>query len=75
MALAFLAVCTSLRQLGLAFWPGPVSEVVTGGLLIAGWVAMWGPLQIFLYDWWPIRHTCRLYAKLAAIPVDLRPTQ
>ena len=24
-------------------------------LLIGGWVAMWRPLEIFLYDWWPIR--------------------
>ena len=23
--------------------------------MIGGWVALWRPLEIFLYDWWPIR--------------------
>ena len=22
-------------------------------LMIGGWVAMWRPLEVFLYDWWP----------------------
>ncbi len=25
--------------------------------MIIGWVAMWRPIEIFLYDWWPI-HNC-----------------
>ena len=24
------------------------------GLIILGWVANWRPVEIFLYDWWPI---------------------
>ena len=35
------------------------------GLLIGGWVAMWRPLEIFLYDWWPIRAEARLYDRLS----------
>ena len=56
--------------MGLA---GPtLSQIVAEGFLILGWVAMWRPLQIFLYDWWPIRHQARLYAKLAAMPVEIQ---
>lgn len=40
-------------------------------LLIGGWVAMWRPLEIFLYDWWPIRREARLYDRLAAMPVRI----
>ena len=29
--------------------------VARESLLIGGWVAMWRPLEVFLYDWWPIR--------------------
>jgi hypothetical protein len=29
-------------------------EILRQGLVIAGWVAMWRPIQIFLYEWWPI---------------------
>jgi hypothetical protein len=38
-------------------------------LAIGGWVAMWRPLEIFLYDWWPIRLERKLYDKLSAMPV------
>jgi hypothetical protein len=40
-------------------------------LLIGGWVAMWRPLEIFLYDWWPIRAEARLFDRLAAMPVRI----
>jgi hypothetical protein len=32
---------------------------------------MWRPLQIFLYDWWPIRHRARVFDKLARTPVSI----
>jgi len=46
-----------------------LAEVFRESLLIGGWVAMWRPLEIFLYDWWPIRAEVRLYDRLAAMPV------
>jgi hypothetical protein len=46
---------------------GPLRE----SLLIGGWVAMWRPLEIFLYDWWPIRADARLYDRLARMPVRI----
>lgn len=33
-------------------------------LTIVGWVAMWRPMQIFLYDWWPLQRQIRMYEKL-----------
>ena len=38
-------------------------------MLIIGWMAMWRPLEIFLYQWVPIRRRCRILAKLAEMPV------
>jgi hypothetical protein len=46
-------------------------ELLREGLLIGGWVAMWRPLEIFLYDWWPIRAEARLYDRLGAMPVRI----
>jgi hypothetical protein len=46
---------------------------VAEGLLIVGWVAMWGPLDIFLYGWWPIYSRCRLFDRLARLEVEMRP--
>jgi hypothetical protein len=38
---------------------------------IGGWVAMWRPIEVFLYDWWPIRAEARLYDRLSAMPVRI----
>ena len=51
-----------------AFGPTPVSSLFRESMIIAGWVAMWRPLQIFLYDWWPIRAERRLYDRLSVMP-------
>jgi hypothetical protein len=72
IGLAFLFVCVVLRQLVLAAKAGAGSEILAEGLLIVGWVAMWRPLEIFLYEWWPIRRRSRILAKLATIPVTVR---
>jgi len=46
-------------------------ELLRESLLIGGWVAMWRPLEFFLYDWWPIRAEARLYDRLATMPVRI----
>jgi hypothetical protein len=48
-----------------------LGEILRESLLIGGWVAMWRPLEIFLYDWWPIRSEARLYDRLSAMPVRI----
>jgi hypothetical protein len=40
-------------------------------LLIGGWVAMWKPLEIFLYDWWPLLSEGRLHDRLSRIEVRI----
>src|SRR5262245_31395326 len=44
---------------------------VRESLIIGGWVALWRPLEIFLYDWWPVRNDARLFDRLSAMPVHL----
>jgi hypothetical protein len=51
--------------------PSGLSQVLHESLLIGGWVAMWRPLEVFLYDWWPIRSEARLFDRLAKMPVRL----
>jgi hypothetical protein len=48
-----------------------LATVIRESLLIGGWVAMWRPLEVFLYDWWPIRAEGRLLRRLAAILVRI----
>jgi hypothetical protein len=72
IGVVFLVVCMTIRQLAFVVPGGTAARIVQEGLLILGWVAMWRPLQVMLYDWWPIRHRARLYARLAAMPVEVR---
>jgi hypothetical protein len=72
--LIFLLCCMLLRELAFSFGYGSVSDIAAEGLLIIGWVAMWRPLEIFLYDWVPIRRRCRILAKLAKMPVIVQAT-
>jgi len=75
MGLGFLAICVVLRQLAGSIMPPPFQQVFQEGLLILGWVAMWRPLQLFLYDWWPVRHHGRLCRKLATMKVTVLAVQ
>jgi hypothetical protein len=69
----FLLACNLARELLLS-WPYPTAaEMLREGLLIIGWVAMWRPTEILLYEWWPVRHRQRLYTKLSKLPLSLRP--
>ncbi len=52
-----------------------VAEIIREGLLIVGWVAMWRPLEVFLYDWWPIRAEARLFDRLSTMPVRIEYDQ
>ena len=49
--------------------------VARESLLIGGWVAMWRPLEVFLYDWWPIRAEARLFDRLSAMTVRVKPSR
>jgi hypothetical protein len=34
------------------------------GFLIAGWVSLWHPVEILLYEWWPFSRQIRIYEKI-----------
>jgi len=48
-------------------------EFCLGGLIIVGWVANWRPIEIFLYEWWPLAQQRRLRERIAAARVEVRP--
>lgn len=48
---------------------GGMADLLREGFLIGGWVAMWRPMELFLYDWWPVKAHIRLLDRLATMPV------
>src|SRR5687767_2451017 len=73
IGLAFLATLGVASEAALSAWDGPLAGVVGESLLIGGWVAMWKPLEIFLYDWWPIVARRALLRRLSEAAVRVQP--
>lgn len=69
VGLLFLGIC-QLGASALAETSG-WRAIAREGLLIVGWVAMWKPLDIALYRWWPLVSRRRLYHRLATMPVEV----
>lgn len=72
IGLLFLGVCISISKLITLFSDSTFASILTEGLSIVGWVAMWRPLEIFLYDWWPIHRTEQVFDKLSRIKIEIR---
>lgn len=66
IGLAFLGACLALRRSLLA---AGSYELLAEGLLIIGWVALWRPVEMFLYDWWPLLRRQRRFRAIARMPV------
>lgn len=72
IGLAFLALAFGLGDLiANALGGRRLGELLRESLVIGGWVAMWKPLEVFLYDWWPIRADAWLFQRLSAMPVRI----
>jgi hypothetical protein len=73
VGLAVLAACLLAGQVLSALTPrGGVAHFIEEGFIIVGWVALWRPLEIFLYDWWPLAQKRRLYQRLSEAQVAVR---
>lgn len=71
VGLLFLVSCMGLRELLRGFGDREPLRVVEEGLLIVGWVAMWRPVELLLYDWRPVRRRQRTYANLSRMRVEV----
>ena len=69
IALTFLFICLVAIRLLSTFEESLVNTLFSEGLLIIGWVAMWEPIHIFLYGWWPIVHRRKIYEKIMQMEV------
>ena len=68
--LTLSVVASQMVAMSLAL--GPITRVIEESLIIFGWVANWKPIEIFLYEWWPIVRRRNLYRRLARAEVELR---
>jgi hypothetical protein len=75
IGLCFLVACLAAAEAIGREAGGDLPAIGKEGLIIIGWVAMWRPVEIFLYDWWPLLRRRRTYQSLgrAHVSVVMQP--
>ncbi len=68
----FLAACLLLSRMIAPNGADAARVIAREGLTIGGWVAMWRPMEIYLYDWWPLWRRGALHRRLGRMKVDIR---
>jgi len=71
IGLGFLALCLAAANAIAEYASGTFLVLGRESLTIAGWVAMWRPIQIFLYEWWPVNRRRRVYLQLSHAQVHV----
>lgn len=71
IGLAILVACISISQnLQVPEPPGAIG-VLREGVVIFGWVSIWKPIELILFDWYPLYQRLRLYKKLLATEIEV----
>ncbi|WP_368904755.1 hypothetical protein [Taklimakanibacter lacteus] len=71
VGVATLLGCLLVAQLTARFFENPpLDRLIQESFLILGWVANWRPLEIFLYEWWPMVRKRNLYRRLAGARIE-----
>jgi len=74
IGLGFLSLCLLAANAVEQYTSGTIAVLERESLTIAGWVAMWRPIQIFLYEWWPLTRRRRVYQNLSRAQVRVVET-
>ena len=72
VGLIVLAIFLTLAELTSALPAGHVRQILREGLVITGWVAMWRPLEVLLYDWWPLVETRKRINRILHAELSVR---
>jgi hypothetical protein len=72
IALGLLALIYFFTQITLHLMPhNRLVLFFRESFIILGWVALWRPLELLLYDWYPIKSNIRLYNRLEQSNVEV----
>ncbi len=73
IGLVSLFVCLSASQfLSSLESSSQILPILREGFVIVGWVAMWRPIDVFLYDWWHLLEQRRFLEKIVQMSLDVQ---
>lgn len=69
IAFVFLFLCLLMNQFLSTFEEDLLITMLSEGLTIIGWVAIWEPVNVFLYGWWPLVQKRNIYDKILGMGI------
>ena len=73
IGLSFLTIALIARQMVSHLSNVLAAQLFADALLIIGWVAMWEPVTVLLYELWPIIRMKKVYQKISGMEIDILP--
>ncbi len=73
IGLTFLAIALLARQLVSHMGDQLPAQFFSDALLIIGWVAMWEPITVILYQLWPIVQEKKIYERISVMEIAVLP--
>jgi hypothetical protein len=71
IGLTFLTIALIGRQFVSSLDNHLLAQIFADALLIIGWVAMWEPITVLLYELWPIIQLKKTYEKITSMEIDI----
>lgn len=72
IGLLILGSCIGIAQsLTIPNPPGAIG-ILREGIVIFGWVSIWKPIELILFDWYPLFEKLRFYKKLLGTEIEIR---
>lgn len=68
---ATLLLCLFIARVLRVIESDFIQTTLREGVIIFGWVSLWKPLELFLFDWYPIYDQIRLYKKISTSPMSV----
>ena len=76
VAIVFLSILVSFTLIIISQIPeGSLSVIFREILIILGWVALWRPADLLLYEWRPFKRDANLFERLERCKVEVIPTE
>lgn len=72
LGIAILMACIGVAQSLTVPQPPGLIGIIREGIVIFGWVSIWKPIELILFDWYPLFEKLRLYKKLLATEIEIR---
>lgn len=71
IGLTILITCISVAQSLLVPSPPGYLGILREGIVIFGWVSIWKPIELILFDWFPLYEKIKLYEKLLKTDINI----